>query len=248
VSDEILDLEPLEGQRGLVRPDGETVRMIDALREPFVIGLAENRVTIFNRRRQPLTHVFAPVTEADWIEFERLTRLVLEHEDQRLKADSMSAAAVNWLWGERILRVEGYGELPEDWKDRVWLKDKQKAIAALTQIFEWYDAPEDSLAMDETTIYLEAQLNGAVYQGMRHVFRRVTTKQQIEYSRVTGQATMMRGQRGGYNRSITPTHLGYQLRLWDQLSVKVEGYEPNDPKQVDAMHKKVAIEALMGNG
>lgn len=242
-----MDLEPI-GERGLVRPDGETVRMVDALREPFVIGLPENRVTIFNRRRQPLTHVFAPVTEADWIEFERLTRLVLEHEDQRMKADSMAAAAVNWLWCERILRVEDYGTLPDDWKDRIWLRDKQKAITALTQIFEWLDAPEDACAMDETTIHLEAQLNGAVYQGMRHIFKRLTTEQQIGYSRVTSQATMIRGQRGGYSRSVVASHLGYQLRLWDQLIVRVEGYEPNAPKQVDAMHKKVAIEALMGNG
>lgn len=251
MSDEVLDIRPnghdlAEFPRALGEPLAPDARVAEG---PFPLEAAERSVTIRDRRRD-LVHVFGPIGAADWIEFERLTRAVVETEGDRARSDSMEAEAADWLWDKSILRIDGYGALPEDWKRKVWLRHKQAALAALTQIFEWEDAPgmPTSMLSDEIAVLLEAACNGQRYVNLRHVFREPETSHQIAWSRNNVQLIAIRGQRRGVAKHIVMSNLPFKLQLYDELIARVEGYEPNEPKKMDALHKKVAIEALMGNG
>lgn len=242
MSDEILDLTPSDAASFLVEGDAVS-------HSPFPLEAAERSVTIKDRGREAV-HFFAPIPAEDWIEFERLVRLVIERDEQnRVRSDSLEAEATNWLWDKRIVRVEGYPPLPESgWKEKIWLRHKQAALALLTKITEWPDGPPDMIVSDEVSVWLQAVCNGQHYVGLRHIFRPATTKQQVAWSRANAQMTTVRGQRDGMLKHIVLSNLPFKLALYDELILRVEGYEPNDPRKMDALHKKTAIEALMGNG
>lgn len=215
-------------------------------------------------KRYKLTHVFDPVDEGDWREYSKMTRMLLEttgdDDNPQLKTDAETAEAIEWLWLRRIRSVEGYGELPSDWKDKIPFAHRKAALQALSTVAALYDEDlleegvEDAepgvFALDggEVEVVIEATRNGEGYPLLKHFFRPPPTSQQKEWSRRKGAGVIVRGRRGKGTKQIVSSNLGYLLGLYDGLIVKVEGYEPNDPQQMDAVHKRVAVEALLGNG
>ena len=205
-----------------------------------------------NQHKYRLTHVFEPVTAADWLEFDRLTRVVMESDEETIEFDSMAADAAEWLWSERIRTVEGYDpNLPDDWKDLIHLRHKEAALKALAQVYpvETGDKNEpgpEYLALGKATVVaLEAARNGVEFPSLHHRLRRPTTSQQKEYSRRTSQTAYARGTRKKA-KALVASHLDYLLELYDELIESVEGYEPNDPKLMDPLHKRAAVEVLFG--
>ncbi len=227
----------------------------------FPLEVKELRAEISDRRggrKFQLTHIFKPISEANWVEFSSRTQMVMETKGEKVSTDSNRVEAVAWLWDERITRVEGYGDdLPEDWKARVPFRHKNAALHGLSQCYVAEEddggdvtASEDdavfSLADDEEQVTLEAGRNGQEYTGLIHRFKRPTTKQQKAYSRHSAQGTIVRGRKRGVKEYLG-SDLRFLAKLYDELIVKVEGYEPADPAKMDAVHKRVAVEALLGN-
>jgi len=242
-------------ERGPAR--GEAGPNTRAAASGFPLDAPEIVVTIRDRGRE-LVHVFAPIKQQDWIEYDRLGRVVVESSKEEIVSESMEAEASNHLWDERIVRLEGYGKTPEDWKQRVWVRHKVAAVRGLAQVFPAKSKPGKDSAEEpadwafagaaETTALLDAGRNGNEYNGLAHVFKQPTTKQQTEYSRMEATARMFRGVEPGSVKALVDSHLEEKIDLYDELILRVEGYEPNEPKKMDALHKRVAIEALMGNG
>ena len=75
-----------------------------------------------------------------------------------------------------------------------------------------------------------------------------STSQQKEYSRRVGRATFVRGASGGKLKSLLQSNTAYLLKLYNELIVSIEGYDSDDPKQMDPLHRKAAVEVLLGNG
>ena len=196
-----------------------------------------------------LLHTFKTPRAEDWLEFDRMTRLVLESDEGTMKTDSLVAEATEWLWLECIKGVSGYGKLPEDWRELIPLKHKEAALNAISQVEHGQDQQKVegyTLGVEQEMIELEAARSGVVYKGLLHSLRKPNSAQQKEFSRVTGQTTYVRGQRKG-TKALINSNFGFLLKLYDALIVSVEGYEPNEPRVMDATHKQIAVQLLMGN-
>ena len=165
------------------------------------------------------------------------------------------------MWLERIQHVEGYdagferAALPDDWKERIPFRHKEAAVQALAQVFPADARPDDSaeegrkprfsIGTEESVVILEAGRAGREYGRLVHRFRPPSTTEQKEYSRRTGQSTYVRGSRKKA-KALVASNLSYLLDLYDELIEGVEGYEPNDPKVMDPLHKRAAVEVLFG--
>lgn len=203
---------------------------------------AEELAVTLNVRGQKVVHVFAPVSAADWLQYERLAVLTSRRDGDRVVEESMRPEAVEWLWGERIRRVWA-----EDFDQvinfaMVPSPHKQAAIDALAKVDAEPD-PESRWFLGGQAVLVRALRNGKVYQGLRHSFRMPSAADHAEYSRAKSRSVSV--EVGKDQRMVACSTLQEKVDLYDKLIERVEGYDPNDPKKVDALHKKVAITALM---
>ena len=232
------------------------------LRGGFPLGPSELRAEIEpkqGQRKYRLTHVFAPITAADWMEFERLSQVVMEARpgEETFTTDSLSAEAAEWLWAERIKEVVGYTGLREaagteqTWKEQIPFSYKEAALVALSQVGPAQAAElTEGFALDaaEETVRLEAVRNGEVYENLVHRLRLPSTAQRKEHSRRQGRSTYVRGTQKGNLKALLASNTAYLIELYDDLIKAIEGYDSDDPVKMDPLHKKAAVEVLLGNG
>ncbi len=214
---------------------------------------AEIKFTKAGKRRR-VTHVFAPITQEQWIGHAARIVSFSESDGDEIKSTLTVDEAGAWLWEQAINNVEGYQEpKPENWQELIPWAHKQAAIAALAQVFEKDDDEEEieePAAFDADgleTVAIEAGRNGVVYTELTHVFKRPTTKQRIKFSRKTGASTKIRGVKGRRWRQMNIPQMEFACGFYDELIDHVSGYEPNDPEKMDAKHKQIAVQALMEN-
>ena len=50
-----------------------------------------------------------------------------------------------------------------------------------------------------------------------------------------------------FPKALISSNFAFLLGLYDALIVKVEGYEPNEAGNMEATHKQIAVQLLMGN-
>jgi hypothetical protein len=86
-----------------------------------------------------------------------------------------------------------------------------------------------------------------------HVFRSPTAADRVEYSRITSQALYVRNSQT--LKTILPSRLPGLVALYDRLVDEVRGYVAAGipvtdraaiVKQMDCLHKKVAVQVLFG--
>lgn len=183
---------------------------------------------------------------------------------------SQAAEAAALLWQRTIRRAEGYGRkaglataearpgAPPDWWELIPLEHKQQAVRGLALV-EVEPARNDELYpldLETREVRLRAHRNGRWSAGLTHCFRRPTTEDELAYRRILSELYVLRG--SGETR--VPPRLGALVRLYDRLILRVEGYarqgvalEGTAPEAratlvaaMDALHKRVAMEALFG--
>ena len=205
----------------------------------FPLEPAELLVTLDVRGRK-VDHTLRSISEADWLQYERLATSTTRRDGERVVTDSLKLEAVEWLYGERIEGVAFDDTVVPI--DRVPLQHKEAVIDALAKVEAEPDPAADWLD-PMPAVVVNALRNGKLYRGLRHVFRSPSAKQQADYARAMARAVAV--EVGKDRRVVMCSTLGDKIDLYDKLIDRVEGYEPNDPKKMDALHKKVAITALM---
>ena len=144
------------------------------------------------------------------------------------------------------------------WHDLIPLAHKEAAVRALTLVAPARaDAAGPNgffpLAAEEVRVVLEAAANGAAYPRLAHRFRPPTVEAERRYRRLLADNFIVRG--GRTPRTLLPPRLPALTRLYDQLILGVEGYtlrgrplasSLDAVQNMDAWHKRVAVEALFG--
>jgi len=145
-----------------------------------------------------------------------------------------------------------------DWRELIPLAHKEAAVRALTLVAPARaDAAGPNgffpLAAEEVRVVLEAAANGAAYPRLAHRFRPPTVEAERRYRRLLADNFIVRG--GRTPRTLLPPRLPALTRLYDQLILGVEGYtlrgrplasSLDAVQNMDAWHKRVAVEALFG--
>ncbi len=224
-------------------------------------------------RAYRLTHIFSPISEQQWIEYGAKVDVAIVTQKESSTTEYRTAEAVEWLWSEAIQEIEGYGDpRPDNWRELVPINHKDAAIEGLTQTSpgeedeagrdeedEGVRDEEDEAGRDEEEtrpfllgqeterVVLEASRNGEIYKHLIHIFQTPTTKQRTEYNRRLAATRRIRGRRGKGVREVIQNQMPYLCRIYGELISAVEGYDPADPKKMDAQHKRAAITSLLGN-
>jgi hypothetical protein len=148
------------------------------------------------------------------------------------------------------------------WREKVPLLHKMAAVTLLAQVMasDAGDVEAYSFDPDQIQVFLDAARGGRKYEGLIHVLRRPTVRQQKEFSRVVSSALYVRGSRT--EKSMLPSRLKEMVKFYDELIVEAKGYclggHPERAERVegsalsredairhmDAMHKKTAVSAL----
>jgi len=195
-------------------------------------------------------HFFKPITNDDWIEHERRTRPGLKVEsDTESRSQSHLVEANNWLWEKRIARVEGYGDSP---LEAVPLMHRYHAVDGLSLV--WVAEDQEILPTAASIpVALEARWNGANYAPLVHFFQRPKIEHELRYQEGQRRTAYVSKRIGGQRRPQAPQteivslpRLEVMLKLYGELIERLEGYEPDDPTKMDAMHQMVAIRELFG--
>ena len=142
---------------------------------------------------------------------------------------------------------------PEGWREKVPLFHKMATVELLAQVFVaepeqvegfYYFDPQ------QMEVHLVAARGGQEYNGLVHMLRRPTARQQKEFSRIVSTAIYVRGSRTG--KSLLPSRLRELARFYDDLLLDVSGYalrgapltREDALRYMDALHKQTAVSAL----
>ena len=130
---------------------------------------------------------------------------------------------------------------------------KAAAVRLLAQVY--VAGPEQSeeeyvFDSDRVEVHLVAGRGGQEYDDLVHVLRRLTARQQKEFSRVVSSALYVRGSRT--EKSLLPSRLRELVQFYDDLVLEVRGYvcagipacREDAVKYMDALHKQTAVSAL----
>lgn len=145
---------------------------------------------------------------------------------------------------------------PESWREKVDVLHKIAAVRLLAQV---YVAEPDSAGADDgdylfdpdcVEVHLVAARGGMECNGLAHVLRRPTAREQKEFSRVVSSALYVRGSRT--EKSLLPSRLREFVKFYDSLIQEVRGYvaegvpagREDAVKFMDALHKQTAVSAL----
>jgi len=154
---------------------------------------------------------------------------------------------------------------PDGWRDKVDVLHKIAAVRLLAQVYPEEPAePEPGEAGDEGSdagkeycfdpdrveVRLLAARGGVECDGLVHVLRRPTAREQKEFSRVASSALYVRGSRT--EKSLLPSRLREFVRFYDSLIQEVRGYtaqglpatRDDAVHHMDALHKQTAVSAL----
>ena len=218
--------------------------------------------------RCELTHQLRPPAFEDWRAYERDLRStveVAEEEPEALEFVSSTLEAAGALYDRLFRKADGY-KLPDTGSgitaEQIPIHHKEAVIRSLTEVAP---APPESV-LDESgqpaLFLLDAERNEAVLQASRggvlcprlvHVFRSPTAADRVEYSRITSQALYVRNSQT--LKTILPSRLPGLVALYDRLVDEVRGYVAAGipvtdraaiVKQMDCLHKKVAVQVLFG--
>ncbi len=221
------------------------------LQQQLVLESPERTVALRMGERH-LLHTFAPITAEDWLEHDRATRPTMRPQtDESLETNNSLLEANNALWEKRILRVEGYPEsFGERWRELIPLAHRSLAVSGLGQVQAADD--QDVLPDSESVIVrLEAWWNGVFYGDLRHHFTRPLVEHELKFHGAARRSAIVTRKVGGQRKPQQPQseivslpQLPTLVKLYDELIEAVEGYAPNDPKKMDAMHKSAAVRGL----
>ena len=212
----------------------------------------------------------APVLE-DWRAYERDLKSTVEaaeNEPEALRFSASSLEAAGALYDRLFRTASGYriaNATGAVTAEQVPLHHKEMVVRALSNV-----APDsrsgsasDETAGGEPTLFeldadrvevvLEASRGGRAYHELVHVFRAPSAADRVEYSRITSQALYVRNSQT--LKTILPSRLPGLVALYDRLIEEVRGYSAAGAvladsgtivRQMDALHKKVAVQLLFG--
>lgn len=149
--------------------------------------------------------------------------------------------------------IDLHEAFPEGWHGKVPLFHKMAAIELLAQVFVAEPEQLEGLYCfdpQQMEVHLVAARGGEERDGLVHVLRRPTARQQKEFSRIVSTAIYVRGSRTG--KSLLPSRLRELSRFYDELLMDVRGYALNGApatrqdalRHMDALHKQTAVSAL----
>jgi hypothetical protein len=151
------------------------------------------------------------------------------------------------------------------WREKVDVLHKIAAVRLLAQVYpQEFPEPEPGEAGDDgldaakqycfdpdrVEVRLLAARGGVECDGLVHVLRRPTAREQKEFSRVASSALYVRGSRA--EKSLLPSRLREFVRFYDSLIQEVRGYtaqglpatRDDAVHHMDALHKQTAASAL----
>ena len=223
-----------------------------------------------NGERFQLFHFLRPPNFEDWRDYERNLRGCIESVEsdgeEALRFDARTLEAAEALYDRILRRTEGYRAGEETIAvpaEKIPLVHKEMVVRGLAGVAlavppasqTEQDVPPAAFALDSEAVEvtLEAGRNGKKHQNLVHVFRPPTAAETIEFSRVSSQALYVRGSKT--LKSILPSRLPGMVALYDKLIEQVRGYAVAGApvadravivKQMDPLHKKVALQNLFG--
>ncbi len=145
---------------------------------------------------------------------------------------------------------------PDGWREKVDVFHKAASVRLLAQVYvaepEAAEAAEAEYLFDpdRVEVRLVAGRGGQEYDGLVHILRRPTARQQKEFSRTVSSALYVRGSRT--EKSLLPSRLREMVQFYDELILELRGYVVNGApaaredavKWMDALHKQTAVSAL----
>ena len=223
---------------------------------------AEAIIQIFTKRgdkTETIQHKLRRPTLAELIEREQQS--VAEIEEIAPNEDSWtedSQAANGKLWDKCILGVTGYrisGQLATDFvavspetAAKIPLAHKATAISGLYASKCTVDAgEEEGFSLDGDT-YTIRQAIGAGEEPdfvVLHTLKAPTEGQLRDYNKRASTATSVSGSR---KRKIrVRTNLKADVELYDALAVSITGATPPEPRMVDPIFKRQAVQTLIAS-
>jgi hypothetical protein len=248
----------------------EQVVKMEEMQEMF--ELAPEEIAVCLRVKEPsgryeLLHRLRPPALDDWRAYERELRSTVEaveDEPEALRFGSSPLEAAGVLYDRLFRGAEGYRVANGNGGitvEQIPLHHKEMVVRGLSDVApasqgESEEADEPglfSLDAERVEVALEATRNGKAYRNLVHVFRPPMAADRVEYSRVTSQALYVRNSQT--LKTVLPSRLPGLAALYDRLIEEVRGYvaagaplgdRPAIIRQMDPLHKKVAVQILFG--
>lgn len=217
--------------------------------------------------RYELTHRLCPPMLDDWRAYERDLRStveVAENEPEALHFVSATLEAAGALYDRLFRSASGYrvsDPLGALTAVQIPLHHKEMVVRGLTAVGptatngseEATEPALFSLEAGRIEVALASSRNGVEYPRLVHIFHAPVAADRVEYSRVTSQALYVRNSHT--LKTILPSRLPGLVVLYDRLIEEVRGYSAAGApladraaivRQMDPLHKKVAVQLLFG--
>ena len=219
--------------------------------------------------RYELLHRLRPPLLEDWRAYERELKSaveVAETEPDALRFVSSPLEASGVLYDRLFRSASGYraaaaGEITAE---QIPIHHKEMVVRALSEVGPVSSRSDDDgeaggpalFALDagQVEVQLEASRQGVAFRNLVHVFRAPAAADRVEYSRVSAQALYVRNSQT--LKTILPSRLPGLVALYDRLIETVRGYAAAGApladraaivRQMDPLHKKVAVQLLFGD-
>lgn len=188
------------------------------------------------------THIFNPISDERYFEFDQNSRIKLIDDGESIITDN-SAALVN-LFDDAIVDVEGIeGEKPADWKAEIDAdKEKIPSISAYLAVAA-FSNNKRSWGQTDSTVLTEAYFNNKTAQ-QTHFLRKKTVDDVRDFRRF--QKIPLATKRKGLKSSelSMPSNGERKAELYDRMQTKpAEGYVGRVP----AWHKIAVIDFLFSS-
>lgn len=190
------------------------------------------------------THIYAPMTDERFFEYDRAAGLKLVDDGQSILPDNSKALVK--LFDDLVTGLENdsRGMPPADWKDQLDA-DKEKipsvttflAVAAFSEKSGGWGQPDN-------TVMTESYFNYEITR-QKHFLRRKTTEDVRDFSRFKKipLASKAKGLRA--SETALPSNAQGKAQLYDRMMLKsAEGYAGRTP----AAHKAAVIDFIFASG
>jgi len=230
-----------------------------------LLPLDIERVVVFRSGGSVYRHVFRRIGANDWDGFFNKIEAEIEQNGNAVTRTVSADAAALWLYGQCVLRAEGYRvsdgrklEALPVWRERIPIGHRLKAANLLASVTvqtgheDLIEAEGEIVTLDATWSEADGQEAGmAKFCGLVHRFSTPTAEHRRRFLRARSRATVVGGSRSG--RTTIPSAQPVLAKLYDELIGSVDGYaiggrvltgRDEIAREMDAYHKVVAAREI----
>jgi hypothetical protein len=248
MAEEIEDRDPKVESRPIENRQSTITNLLD-LAAPIRVE--------FRHRGIPLVHILNRPTQRDWLAYAKGVSTTYEFAGEGIHAEiSGELEAQGKLWRGSIRSVEGYvgadgrpiAEIyPDVWREKIPASHIELAVRALAAV-RLKTAEDPALTnpvafiLDLESQAVELEMDGVAHGPLVHHFRIPTLNEYNKFKRLMADSRLVGGTR--HLKTIMFSRLPGLVKLYDELIISVEGYQPPVPDFMDAIHKQVAVQGL----